>query len=70
MAVNIRFTCYGREMCPLSIENGGAVLYCDFVTIFRLASLQYIINLAMSDTTVPHPPKYKVKYMKTPVCGQ
>ncbi len=56
MAVNIRFTCYGREMCPLSIEKGGAVLYSDFVTILRLASLQYITKLDMSQSQKPRSP--------------
>ncbi len=51
---------------PLSIEKDGAVLYSDFVTILRLASLQYITKLAMSQSQKPRYPlplNYKVMYL-------
>ncbi len=43
----------------LSTEKGGAVLYSDFVTIFRLASLQFITKLAMSQSQSTLPQSIK-----------
>jgi hypothetical protein len=51
----------------LSIEKSRAVLYSDFVTLFRDASMQYITKLSISTSQSqkqrsPLPPKYKVMY--------
>ncbi len=51
----------------LSIEKGRAVLYSDFVTILRDASMQYITKLSISTSQSqkhrsPLPPEYKVMY--------
>jgi hypothetical protein len=43
-------------MGALSIEKGGAVLYRDFVTILRGALMQYIANLAKSQSQKPRSP--------------
>jgi hypothetical protein len=47
-----------RAHSTLSIEKGRAVLYGDFVTILRDASIQYITKLATSKSQKPAPSQH------------
>ncbi len=60
---------------PERIEKGRAVPNCDFVTILRCASMQYITKLATSHVWKPRSPplpqiKYNVMYPRGRILGR
>ncbi len=48
------------QFLSLSIEKGRAVLYSDFVTILRMASMKYIAKLATTQNQKPPPHALKI----------